>query len=71
MDCMNQKLIDLRRELHKYPEISNKEFKTTERIIRFISEYNPDEIIRLGETGVLFVFKGKGEGKTKIGRAHV
>lgn len=71
MDCMNQKLIDLRRELHKYPEISNKEFKTTERIIRFISEYNPDEIIRLGETGVLFVFKGKGEGKTILFRAEL
>ncbi|MDD2345275.1 MAG: amidohydrolase [Bacteroidales bacterium] len=68
---MNQKIVDLRRELHKYPEISNKEFKTTERIIHFINEYNPDEVIRLGETGVLFVFKGKEEGKTILFRAEL
>lgn len=68
---MNQKIIDLRRELHKYPEISNKEFKTTERIIRFINKYNPDETIRLGGTGVLFVFKGKEKGKTVLFRAEL
>lgn len=68
---MNEKIIDLRRELHKYPEISNKEFKTTERIIRFINEFNPDETIRLGDTGVLFVFNGNEKGKTVLFRAEL
>lgn len=68
---MNQKNIDLRRELHKYPEISNKEFKTTERIIRFINEFNPDETVRLGDTGVFFVFKEKEKGKIVLFRAEL
>ena len=56
---MKQNTINLRRELHKYPELSNDEHHTSEQIINFIKEYNPDEIIRLGDTGVLFVFNGK------------
>lgn len=68
---MNQKIIKLRRELHKYPEISNNEYNTSERIINFINEYNPDEIIRLGDTGVLFVFKGNEIGETILFRAEL
>ena len=68
---MNQKIIELRRELHKYPELSNDEYNTSERIINFIKEYNPDEIIRLGDTGVLFVFKGTDPGKTILFRSEL
>ena len=38
---MNQELLKLRHELHKYPEVSNNEYKTAERIVNFISKYNP------------------------------
>ncbi len=68
---MNQKIIKLRRDLHKYPELSNNEYNTSERIINFIKEYNPDEIIRLGDTGVLFVFKGNENGKTLLFRSEL
>jgi len=68
---MNQKIIKLRRELHKYPELSNDEYKTSERIINFIKEYNPDEIIQLGETGVLFAFIGNEEGETILFRSEL
>jgi len=57
--------------LHKYPELSNDEYNTSERIISFIKEYNPDEIIRLGDTGVLFVFKGNENGKTLLFRSEL
>jgi amidohydrolase len=68
---MDQKIINLRRELHKYPELSNDENYTSERIIQFIKEYNPDEILRIGVTGVLFVFKGHEDGKTLIFRSEL
>ena len=68
---MNQKLIKLRQEIHKYPEVSNKEFKTSERILNFISKFKPDEIVRLGKTGLAFVFRGKENGKTLVFRSEL
>ncbi|WP_461641279.1 amidohydrolase [Labilibaculum euxinus] len=68
---MNKKIIALRRELHKYPEVSNGEYQTTDRIVNFINEYKPDEVIRLGDKGVLFVFKGAEQGKTVMFRCEL
>jgi hypothetical protein len=36
--------IQLRQELHKYPEVSERN-KTAQRIFRFSAKYKPDEII--------------------------
>ena len=68
---MNKKIIALRRELHKYPEVSNGEYQTTDRIVNFINEYKPDEVIRLGDKGVLFVFQGAEQGKTVMFRCEL
>lgn len=68
---MNQKILNLRRELHQNPELSNDEYHTSKRIINFIKEYHPDETIRLGETGLLFLFRGSEEGKTILFRAEL
>lgn len=68
---MIEKVIALRQELHKYPEVSNKEYKTAERIEQFISSYAPSEIINLSKTGKAFVFNGKKQGKTIVFRAEL
>ncbi|WP_320020198.1 amidohydrolase [Labilibaculum manganireducens] len=68
---MNEKIIALRRELHKYPEVSNREYQTTDRIVNFVNEYKPDEVIRLGDKGVLFVFQGAEQGKTVMFRCEL
>ncbi len=68
---MNRKIIKLRQELHKHPEVSNKEYNTSERIINYVKKFNPDELIKLGETGVAFVFNGKEQGKTVVFRAEL
>jgi len=68
---MNPQIIKLRRELHQHPEVSNAEHATSERIINFIKGYKPDELIRLGETGVLFAFKGKKKGETIVFRSEL
>ncbi|MBI9036521.1 MAG: amidohydrolase [Bacteroidales bacterium] len=68
---MNQEIIKLRKELHKHPEVSNNEYKTSERIINYVKKFNPDEIIKLGETGVAFAFYGKEKGKTVVFRSEL
>ncbi len=70
-EYMNEKIIALRRELHKYPEVSNREYQTTDRIVNFVNEYKPDEVIRLGDKGVLFVFQGAEQGKTVMFRCEL
>ncbi len=68
---MNEQLLKLRHELHKHPEVSNKEYKTSEKIYNFIKNFKPDEIIKLENTGLAFIFKGKKEGKTVMFRAEL
>jgi len=70
-EYMNKEIIALRRELHRYPEVSNCEYQTTDRIINFINEYKPDEVIRLGDKGVLFLFKGAEQGETLMYRCEL
>lgn len=68
---MLKKTINLRHELHKYPEISNKEYKTSERIYNFVKQFNPDEVIKLGKTGLAFIFDSRKDGKTLMFRAEL
>ena len=68
---MNQGLIKFRQEIHKHPEVSNDEYNTSERIIKYVKKFNPDEIIKLGETGVAFAFNGKEKGKTVVFRSEL
>ena len=51
-------IISLRRKLHKYPELSLKEYKTAQIIEEELDKLNiPHK--RVGETGVLGIIKGK------------
>jgi amidohydrolase len=62
----------LRKELHKYPEVSGKEINTAKRIISFLENYPPDEIIsNIGATGFLAIYRGKKAGKTILFRAEL
>ncbi|MBU1012690.1 MAG: amidohydrolase [Bacteroidetes bacterium] len=68
---INNKIIELRHTLHQNPEVSNQEFKTSERIANFINTLAPSEVISLGKTGLAFVFKGERPGKTIMFRAEL
>ena len=68
---MIKKTIELRHELHQHPEVSNNEYKTSDRIVKFMKTLLPDEIINLSKTGKAFVFKGKEAGKTIVFRAEL
>ena len=66
-----KEIIALRKAIHKNPELSNKEFATSKRIVEFIKQYSPDEFINIGKTSIAFIFKGKSVGKTTVFRAEL
>lgn len=66
------KLTALRKELHKYPELSGKESHTAERIVEFAKQFSPDKIITgIGGEGVAIVFEGNEIGKTVLIRCEL
>lgn len=67
-----EKLTSLRRELHRFPELSNYERDTAKRIKNFISSYQPDKIIEeIGGHGIAFIFKGKNPGPAVLFRSEL
>ncbi|MCP9291732.1 amidohydrolase [Gracilimonas sediminicola] len=66
-----QDVINLRRTLHRYPELSNLEFETSKRISAFINALNPDDEISISKTGKAFVFEGEEPGKTLVFRCEL
>jgi len=57
-----QRLISFRREIHQFPEIAFEEFKTAERIIKYLNDLGIDQksIRRIAKTGIVVDVKGKG-----------
>lgn len=58
-------MIAIRRHIHRHPELSNKEYKTTEFIREKLTEYGV-EIAEIGmKTGVVAVIRGGKPGKNR------
>lgn len=66
-----QDFINLRRTLHRYPELSKKEFETSRRISEFMQQFNPDKEIDVAGTGKMFVFEGDEPGETLMFRCEL
>ncbi|WP_166415855.1 amidohydrolase [Cochlodiniinecator piscidefendens] len=65
-------LIDLRRVLHQYPEVSGKETNTADRIVDALNSSGPDQIITgLGGAGVAAVFESGADGPTIMIRCEL
>lgn len=65
-------LVELRKELHRHPELSGNESDTSKRIIDFAKQFNPDKIIpNLGGHGVAVIFNGEENGKTVLIRCDL
>ncbi|HET8866389.1 MAG TPA: M20/M25/M40 family metallo-hydrolase, partial [Gracilimonas sp.] len=66
-----QDFINLRRTLHRYPELSKQEFETSKRISEFMQQFNPDEEIPVAGTGKMFVFESTEPGETIVFRCEL
>ena len=61
----NSELFELRKELHKYPELSNDEFNTAQRIQKFIEKHHSTRIItNIGGTGLAAIYEFSQTGPT-------
>jgi amidohydrolase len=66
------KLIRLRKDLHRYPELSSEEKRTAGRIKTFIGKLKPDRIIKnIGGHGLAFIFEGEEDGPTVLIRCEL
>ena len=55
----HSEIIAIRRHLHQYPELSNKEFKTSEFIVSKLTEYGIPYEKGIFKTGIVGLIKGK------------
>lgn len=62
-------IIQIRKNLHQYPELSQFEFDTQKKIIEYIEKYTSAEIRKVSKTGVIAIFDSTKNGKTTLLRA--
>ena len=68
----SSEVIELRRDIHKHPEIGRKEFRTADLIRSKLEEYGVDQIDSPVPTAVIALIHGnKGEGKCVALRADI
>ncbi|MCB2219234.1 MAG: amidohydrolase [Bacteroidetes bacterium] len=66
------KLVALRKELHRNPELSGQEKRTAARIKSFIGKLKPDRVIKdIGGYGLAFIFNGEENGPTVLIRCEL
>ncbi|WOJ92892.1 amidohydrolase [Congregibacter variabilis] len=69
---VNDKVIELRHHFHAYPELSNQEFKTAQKIAAELSALGFDEVqTGVAGTGVIGILKGSKPGPTVALRADM
>lgn len=67
---MYQNLIEFRKELHTYPELSGQEQQTAQRITQKLKQFSPTQIIQnIGGHGVATIYDTGKPGKTILFRA--
>lgn len=68
---IEQQVIDWRRDFHQYPELSNREFKTAEKIAAHLRSLGIEVQTGVAKTGVVGVLKGDKKGKVIALRADI
>ncbi|MEF1311397.1 amidohydrolase [Vibrio mytili] len=63
---------DFRQTLHQFPELSNQECATAQRIVEQFSQFSPDRVMTgLGGHGIAFVYQGMSPGPTTLIRCEL
>ncbi len=72
MTSIKQSLTDLRKELHRNPEVSGNEKETSERVISFLEKFEPDSILtNVGGYGIVATWDSGKEGREIVVRAEL
>lgn len=70
-EAIANKVIEWRRDIHQNPELSNREFKTAEKIANHLKSLGITVQTNVAHTGVVGVLKGKQKGKVVALRADI
>ena len=65
-DALRQRLLELRRTLHAYPELSHQEHETADRLVEALNTLGVRDVRRLGGTGVLARIPGRSAGRDAV-----
>ena len=68
---IEQKVIEWRRDFHQNPELSNREFKTAEKITKHLKSLGLEVQTQVAHTGVVAILKGNTPGKVIALRADI
>tara|TARA_B100001063_G_scaffold140766_1_gene131480 strand:+ start:6001 stop:7248 length:1248 start_codon:yes stop_codon:yes gene_type:complete len=68
---IEEKLISWRHDFHKFPEVSNREFKTSEKIAKHLESLGMKVQRNVGVNGVVGILNGKSDGKVVALRADM
>ncbi len=70
-EAIESKVVNWRREIHQNPELSNREFKTAEKIAKHLTSLGIEVQTGVAHTGVVGILKGKKPGKVIALRADI
>ena len=68
---IEEKLIEWRRDFHKNPELSNREYKTAKKIAKHLKEIGLKVETNIAKTGVVAILEGNQPGKVIAIRADI
>lgn len=71
IENINHELINIRRDFHKNPEISEEEYMTMEKICEYLQSWEIEYEKGIAKTGVVGIVRGKKGGKTVGLRADI
>lgn len=71
VDDLFEELIEIRRDFHMYPELSEDEHRTCEKICEYLTKWGIEHISDGPKTGVIAIIRGKKEGITVGARADI
>lgn len=71
IESMESKVIQWRHDIHKNPELSNREFKTAEKVAAHLRQLGMEVQTGIAHTGVVGLLKGKRPGKVLALRADM
>ncbi|WP_449254993.1 M20 aminoacylase family protein [Bosea sp. (in: a-proteobacteria)] len=65
--ALTPEITAIRRDIHRHPELMYEEHRTAGLVAEKLKEWGVDEVVTgLGQTGVVGVIKGKGQGSGKV-----
>ncbi len=71
LDQLFPQLVEIRRDFHMYPELSEKEYRTSEKISQYLTSWDIEHQKAVAETGLVAIIRGKKDGITVGARADI